>query len=374
MPVPRPEPVRELEMSGGSFGGDVVRGLLGVSTNRVNQLKQLASGKIIQLSPKEQAVLRRNGDAKVVKIVLKRTPIPKSWTRMANVLTLGKFGRRMDQLRQEAIGDPFSDERFDDLFHLFMEVSLSNGKRVTLEKNARISLSVNLPQRPNTQEHNVSPVPRGLTLDRMLEATNTFMGDKKFYSYSAKNNNCQDFLLAVCLANHIGGGDEYSFIKQNVRKLFKTLPSLRKLSNTYSNLAARADVLVQGGGGDMKGYGARRSLLREFNKRLDTVKRVMGHGKTTNNIELEKAMRKLGLSPAKVGTKCEPKDAKYTIANESCKPPGTHWVAYYNGERYDPLGKDRSGTAEQNKVETNCGQRCIAYLLMCKAHKGYVNL
>ena len=121
----------------------------------------------------------------------------------------------------------------------------------------------------------------------------------------------------------------------------------------------------------------RHRTMESFRRHFKTAKRAVGHGHTTSNLELEDALKKLRLLPMKVTTMCDvarmKRDGvlpKYVIANVSCEPPGQHWVAYYRGIKYDPLGKDRSGTAEQNDVETNCGQRCIGYLLMCqKANK-----
>ena len=115
-------------------------------------------------------------------------------------------------------------------------------------------------------------------------------------------------------------------------------------------------------------------LLQAYRPHLTAAKRAVGHARTTSNIELEDAMKRLGLSPGVVTHECEVRRLKrqgklprFVIANIMCKPPGQHWVAYYKGVKYDPLGKDRSGDAEQEKVETNCGQRCIAYLLLCRA-------
>lgn len=99
----------------------------------------------------------------------------------------------------------------------------------------------------------------------------------------------------------------------------------------------------------------------------------MGHGSTTSNFELEDGLKKLRLQPFFVGTVCDIKSMKkqgrvptYAIANISCEPPGKHWVAYYKGTRYDPLGDDRSKSQEQPDEDKDCGQRCIAYLLLCR--------
>lgn len=121
------------------------------------------------------------------------------------------------------------------------------------------------------------------------------------------------------------------------------------------------------------GGGSRQRILADYEAHFKKAKRVVGHGKTTTNVELEKAMNYLGLRPNTVCTECDVADMKskgtlptFVIANIMCKPPGQHWVAYYKGYKYDPLGKDSSKSAEQNDVETNCGQRCVAYLDMCK--------
>lgn len=121
------------------------------------------------------------------------------------------------------------------------------------------------------------------------------------------------------------------------------------------------------------GGASRIQTINEYNNHLRRAKKVVGHGTTTDNIELGAAMKKLGLNPGKVCTECDVREMKeggalppYVIANIMCEPPGKHWVAYYKGYKYDPLGKDSSKSAEQNDEETNCGQRCLAYLAMCK--------
>ena len=60
---------------------------------------------------------------------------------------------------------------------------------------------------------------------------------------------------------------------------------------------------------------------------------------------------------------------KYGIYNTDEAPPGTHWFAVYDGYVYDPFGDDQSKSAEQKDSEDNCGQRCVAYLRMCKRMK-----
>lgn len=53
------------------------------------------------------------------------------------------------------------------------------------------------------------------------------------------------------------------------------------------------------------------------------------------------------------------------IFNTDPGPPGTHWFCVFDQYVYDPLGDDKSGTPEQPKEATDCGQRCVAYIILC---------
>jgi hypothetical protein len=69
-------------------------------------------------------------------------------------------------------------------------------------------------------------------------------------------------------------------------------------------------------------------------------------------------------------TQPEGRVLRQAILNTAYEPPGVHWFAVKNGYVYDPLGNDASRSAEQPVDTTDCGQRCIAYLLLCKRHGG----
>ena len=67
------------------------------------------------------------------------------------------------------------------------------------------------------------------------------------------------------------------------------------------------------------------------------------------------------------------------ILNTSSKMPGEHWVAFARGKKqmyaYDSFGRHVSGLAsdadmdaEQAILESNCGQRCLAWLMVFNKH------
>ena len=63
----------------------------------------------------------------------------------------------------------------------------------------------------------------------------------------------------------------------------------------------------------------------------------------------------------------------YWISNTGTRASGgVHWLAHYNGTTHDSFGReaygDLSGDAEQAMLESNCGQRALAWLWVCHGH------
>ena len=117
----------------------------------------------------------------------------------------------------------------------------------------------------------------------------------------------------------------------------------------------------------------RKQHLTKYYKILDRVIRDFKHHGTTSDQELRKALARYNLEPGQVGTFSDYEACletnqfpPYAIYNTMRGPPGEHWFCCYKGVKYDPLGKDKSRSAEQPDESENCGQRCIAYLIMCK--------
>lgn len=124
----------------------------------------------------------------------------------------------------------------------------------------------------------------------------------------------------------------------------------------------------------------RKRMMGLYNKILYQVCSKMGR-KITSSSELEQALVKFGLSPCEVGPlsmyenrKNGGKAPKYGIYNTMYEAPGQHWFCCYENYKYDPLGDDQSDTQEQPDNTDDCGQRCIAYLLMCKKNGGAIRM
>ena len=85
-------------------------------------------------------------------------------------------------------------------------------------------------------------IPQQITINKLLENTSQQMSDK-FIKYSAYGNNCQNFIQNILLSNNIHQG--LDFVKQSTEDIFKNNPTLRKFSNTITDIAGRFDVIKQ---------------------------------------------------------------------------------------------------------------------------------
>jgi len=191
--------------------------------------------------PKVRNILEDNGNEIVSGLTIMRTPVPKVLTGALSLFSGGEFGKRMERA-------------FDELFHLFLEIRTQSGKRLSVEKNEVINMDLNPVKRDKTETKVVGKIPSDMTIREMLDKTEEYMGKQKYYSYSAKDNNCQDFIVAIFKANEIGDESDISFIKQDTKQLFKDLPYLRKLSNTLTDLGSRVNIITTGAGLSQENY------------------------------------------------------------------------------------------------------------------------
>jgi hypothetical protein len=171
-------------------------------------------------------------------------------------------------------------------------LTLEDGKKYSLEKNAIITLR---PTKGRSGESSPVSVPAGLTLNKALEKTEAAMGDL-YATYSAKSNNCQDFILAFLKANDMGDAKDYSFVKQDVGSLFGKSDFLRKFTNTVTDIGAKVTTLIEG-------EGATKSPVNKMNAWIQHVKDVAAK----KGISYREALRSPETkSTYKKGVKAEP--------------------------------------------------------------------
>jgi hypothetical protein len=87
-------------------------------------------------------------------------------------------------------------------------------------------------------------IPNGLSLNILLANTRQLMGGK-FLTYSAFNNNCGHFVMAILRSSNLSNSSNIIFVEQTTAHLFTQ--ELRKITNTITDIAGKVDILRQGG-------------------------------------------------------------------------------------------------------------------------------
>ena len=221
-----------IDENGDGFLNDTTNYIKRKVTNLANLPNNLLHGRTAY-SPKVQEILNKLGNNIISHITIHREPVPSILTSILGGLSLGQFSTN------------YKNSPYDKLFHLRLDFSFSNGSHVYIEKNEVINADTNITQGKDSQNLQVLSVP-AISLIAFLQKGQDFMGNK-YWNYSAKDNNCQDFVNGLLHANGITGNNYTQFVKQNTEQLFQGLDGLRKLSNTVTDVAGKADILMQGG-------------------------------------------------------------------------------------------------------------------------------
>ena len=180
------------EQHGSGFFSDMVNSVKSVGNKAIQGGKDLINkvsdlGKKVvnpgQAYPPELTQLKQDiGSENVSSIEIRRTPVPNSISTAMNIVSLNSFNRKMSRLP------------FDKLFHLFMVITTNKGSQALLEKNSRINVERKISTLPNTTTMALPDIPNGLTVNSLIDNTQSAMKEK-FLPYSPVNNNCQDFAL-----------------------------------------------------------------------------------------------------------------------------------------------------------------------------------
>ena len=136
-----------------------------------------------------------------------------------------------------------ADVPYDDLFHLFIELTLDNGQKWALEKIERINLVKDDRSKKQGAEF-TSSFPLNKTVNELFENTRNKMGSR-FLPYQSASNNCQVFIMGVLDGNGLNNSELTSFVKQDTKSIFKDNPLLRKFANTLTDIGGYANAIIQ---------------------------------------------------------------------------------------------------------------------------------
>ena len=157
--------------------------------------------------PGLQHVLDSIGDEKIVRIVLARRSFPSYADVMLNIATFGDYYWKVNNR-----GMPKAR-------HMLMLIQLESGEKWILQKDPDVQLIPYVPISSTLSPEylKVTDLPRGLTLNVLLDRTRVFAGHL-FNNYDLETNNCQDHCLQVLQSNGMNDPRYYFFLKQELQK------------------------------------------------------------------------------------------------------------------------------------------------------------
>jgi hypothetical protein len=184
------------------------------------------------LQPSARKLLEEVGNEEVKTLQIVRTPLSSFTRGFLNIISLGQF-------------DKISRKYYDEMFHLSL---LINGQ-YNLEKNEVVYFNTKNPIESKSQVRDVANIPKGLTIQQLIDNTRDRMGAENFTNYDAETLNCQNFLINIFDANKIGDKGDRDFIFQDATKIFKELPEFSKVLGKASvKLGAIFNRLIYGEG------------------------------------------------------------------------------------------------------------------------------
>ena len=266
---------------------------------KVNQSVNLAD-KIIfgtdELPPYVLNYIKQNGKLEINSLTLARAPVPK---------IIYKFLDTVSNVKQKV------------LYHLFLIIELSNGKKVLIEKNERINISTKIPKPSEilNVEGNFD-----FNLEQMINNTKTKMGKHLFSSYNANSNNCQVFIVNILESNNLINSSYREFIKQDTQDIFNNKPILRGVANTVTNeIGSRFNILKNGGSiNDIKTKKLNSKAINMRQSKMQIENDIQGEGinfkKAFSKKNVKRATRTVGRVSKKVSKDALKEVAKNGIA------------------------------------------------------------
>ena len=159
-----------------------------------------------------------------------------------NKITSGRVGRTPVQAIIQGALKTVANVPYDDLFHLFIELTLDNGQKWVLEKIERINL-VKEDRSKKAGAEFTSSFSVNKTMNELFQNTKNKMADK-FLPYQSASNNCQYFLMGVLDGNGLNNSERTSFIKQDTKAIFENNPALRKFANTLTDIGGYGNAII----------------------------------------------------------------------------------------------------------------------------------
>ncbi len=217
--------------------------------NYFNRIIASLHGLRLGPSPQIRTFINKFGNYKIIAINVCRKPIQKYIEITAELITLGKFNKKKQELN------------YDKLFHLYLLLTLTDNKEninISLEKNEVVQIKpiytindtdcMKVDINKNIKRRSSFSTEDKLSSGTFIEFLNNEIkaqGDN-FWIYDSIELNCQNFVKNLLINNNLGTNKIFTFIEQDVSNLI--IKPVQKITRFITDLAARFDIIKHGYG------------------------------------------------------------------------------------------------------------------------------
>ena len=167
--------------------------------------------------------IKHNQNIKIVKYNVCRVPVSDTYKSIMSILSSGKVEENMDQFG------------FDDLYHLYLVIELSDGFKYVIERNERINIKRFIEGKGKCMTWRECDVTVGELFERTVKKVK---GWENLLKYDPVTNNCQNFVIAMLESNGLLTPKIKAFVKQDTSSIFQNIPKIRNLiSNGILSIA-----------------------------------------------------------------------------------------------------------------------------------------
>ena len=187
---------------------------------------------------KVKKILKENGSQKITNLSVGRRILAKKIEKAFNIISAGKW----EKLKK--------DYYRDNLFHIFIVITLENGITYLLEKNSVVNINEDLNcSESNIECLNVSKYKQNtLTLNKFVGGPLESISKEEYFIYDPFKQNCGHFIMGILRHFNLLDNTIKKFIEQDVSEIVKRLPFYVKWSAKATTDAIAFKSKIKGDG------------------------------------------------------------------------------------------------------------------------------
>ena len=158
--------------------------------------------------------IKYNEDVKIKAYTVCRVPVAKVYKEIMSLLSNGKVQENMDKYG------------YDDIFHLYLVIELTDGYKYVIERNERVSIEAFTDGKDECLPWKNCSVTVG---ELFTKAEKKAGGWSSLIRYHPVTNNCQSFVNLMLTANNLMTPKIKKFVMQDTTNVFKDIPKVKDL-------------------------------------------------------------------------------------------------------------------------------------------------